>query len=120
MTTKHYPTKVERHDQRSELEITWQDGGRSVIPYAELRGYCPCAGCQGHMVREIRFRPARAAVQPLVVSAVGNYALSILWSDSHSTGIYRFDFLADIPNRTRERLARETQHAEQDGSSQPN
>jgi DUF971 family protein len=30
------------------------------------------------------------------VSPVGNYAISIAWSDAHSTGIYRFDFLRGI------------------------
>src|SRR5690606_23429023 len=29
-------------------EIEWGDGHRGVYPHAILRGYCPCAGCQGH------------------------------------------------------------------------
>jgi DUF971 family protein len=29
-------------------EITWGDGARCVYPNAILRGYCPCAHCQGH------------------------------------------------------------------------
>jgi len=107
MTRTYYPSKVERHDQLKELAITWQTGERLVLPYRDLRGYCPCAGCQGHMVREVRFLPPRGHVQPLVISPVGNYALSILWSDGHSTGIYRFDFLAGLEARIRNRKEQE-------------
>lgn len=107
MTSKHYPTKVQRNDEARELAIRWQSGEDIALPYDELRGYCPCAGCQGHMVREVRFHHPRSQAQPLVISPVGNYALSILWSDGHSTGIYRFDFLAELPQRTAQRLERE-------------
>ncbi len=102
-----YPAEVQRREDQSDLLIVWQDGSKTELPYRELRGYCPCAGCQGHMVREVRFRPPRKEAEPLVISPVGNYALSILWSDGHSTGIYRFEFLADIPNRSAARLAKE-------------
>ena len=32
-------------------------------------------------------------MEPESIAPVGNYAISIVWSDRHSTGIYRFDFL---------------------------
>ena len=35
-------------------------------------------------------------VRPEQIEPVGNYAISIVWSDHHATGIYRFDFLRDI------------------------
>jgi DUF971 family protein len=35
-------------------------------------------------------------VTPTTIEPVGNYAISIAWSDGHSTGIYRFDFLREI------------------------
>ena len=101
------PTRVARNADARTLDILWEDGSSSSIDYDELRGYCPCAGCQGHMVREIRFRPPRGNPSPLVVSPVGNYALSILWSDGHTTGIYRFDFLQELPERIAARRLRE-------------
>ena len=46
-------------------------------------------------------RPLLMAVRGAVesrptITAVGNYGISIQWSDSHATGIYRFDFLREI------------------------
>ena len=45
---------------------------------------------------EIRFHPAGVSVVPNTITPVGNYGISISWSDSHATGIYRFEFLRDI------------------------
>ena len=33
------------------------------------------------------------AVEPVILSLVGNYALNIEWSDGHRTGIYPWDML---------------------------
>ena len=87
------PVEVRRNAEERTLSIRWADGTSNSYPYDTLRGYCPCAGCQGHMVRELRFHAPRRPVEPLAIEPVGNYAISILWSDAHSTGIYRFDFL---------------------------
>jgi DUF971 family protein len=35
-------------------------------------------------------------VTPVSIEPVGNYGISIHWSDGHGTGIYRFDFLRRI------------------------
>ena len=81
------------------MQVTWEDGRRSIFDYDTLRGYCPCAGCQGHLVREVVFRQPPRPVEPLNIEAVGNYAISILWSDRHSTGIYRFDYLLELEKK---------------------
>lgn len=91
-----FPTEVRRLAESRQLQVTWEGGRQSRLDYDTLRGYCPCAGCQGHLVREVRFRPPRRPVEPVGIEPVGNYAISIVWSDGHSTGIYRFDFLLEI------------------------
>ena len=30
------------------MEIQWADGHKAILPHEILRGYCPCAHCQGH------------------------------------------------------------------------
>lgn len=87
------PTEIRRLPDEHRLRLTWNDGSISEIDYDVLRGYCPCAGCQGHAAGAVRFfRPPRP-VTPRSIEPVGNYAVSITWSDGHATGIYRFDFL---------------------------
>ena len=73
--------------------IDWADGHKGVYPHEVLRGYCPCAGCQGHS-GEIRFIASRDDQQEIEdFETVGGYALAIKWFDGHNTGIYSFPFL---------------------------
>lgn len=100
------PVEVRRVPEARQLVIRWQDGAETVYDYALLRGYCPCAACQGHMVRDVVYRPPRSAVDLFTIEPVGNYALSFLFSDGHHTGIYRFEFLRTLEAREARRLRR--------------
>ncbi len=74
-------------------EIDWADGHKGVYPHAILRGYCPCAGCQGH-TGTIRFLESTAVQQELEdLEVVGNYAVRLQWFDGHGTGIYSYRYL---------------------------
>jgi len=86
-------TEARRLPDEGRLRLTWNDGYSAELSYAELRGWCPCAGCQGHNTMKIRFQPPARPVAASSIQPVGNYALSIGWSDGHGTGIYRFDYL---------------------------
>lgn len=88
-----HPTEVRRLPDEGRLRITWTDGHVGEYEYRYLRGYCPCAACQGHTNEAIAFNPPAGEVHPLEIVPVGNYAISFHWSDGHGTGIYRFDFL---------------------------
>lgn len=91
-----HPIEIRRLAGGRELRLLWSDGHQAEYPYDYLRGYCPCAGCQGHAASEIRYQPIGTAVEPWRIEPVGNYGISIQWSDGHATGIYRFDFLREI------------------------
>ena len=45
---KIVPLEVKAPHGARVMEIRWADGHRSVLPHDTLRGYCPCAHCQGH------------------------------------------------------------------------
>jgi len=85
------PTAVKAPHGARVLEITWGDGHRSTFPHEILRGYCPCATCQGHS-GTLAFQPG-GNLEILEIEQVGNYALSFSWGDAHSSGIYSFRFL---------------------------
>ena len=90
------PTEIRRLPETHRLRVLWTDGHRSEYDYDYLRGYCPCAGCQGHHSLSVQFKRPAASVTPLAIEPVGNYAVAFQWSDAHATGIYRFDFLRNI------------------------
>jgi DUF971 family protein len=72
-------------------EVQWSDGSVTRVPNELLRGYCPCAGCQGH-TSTIRYQPGgNSEIDD--ISEVGNYALCFRWADGHDSGIYTWDYL---------------------------
>lgn len=89
---------IEAHRQPAErrLRLTWADGHSAELDYDYLRGWCPCAGCQGHSGLRIVYQPPKKPVDLQRIEPVGNYALSFLWSDGHGTGIYKFDYLRSL------------------------
>ena len=89
-------TEVRNVPEDRQLRLSWNDGHSAAFDYDYLRGYCPCAMCQGHHVEEVQYIPPSQPVEPRMIEPVGNYAISIAWSDRHATGIYRFDFLRQI------------------------
>lgn len=80
--------------EKGVVRVTWDDGHVGDYPQAYLRGYCPCALCQGHGAA-VRFIPAPEA-KLAEIGAVGNYAIQFRWEDGHSTGIYTFDYLRSL------------------------
>lgn len=86
-----YPMEVYRRADGEQVRIVWSDGHVSLYPWPYLRGWCPCASCQGH---EGERHFVRAATSDLVmIFAVGRYALGFRWADGHDTGIYSYRYL---------------------------
>jgi len=92
--TEPEPVAIRRDEHGSSLRITWSDGHESDYPLAYLRGWCPCAECQGHEGRR-RFvhatETALASWEP-----VGRYALCFAWQNGHRTGIYSYAYLRTL------------------------
>ena len=73
------------------MQISFEDGHEGVYPHALLRGYCPCAQCQGHN-GPIQYVEG-GDLELADIAEVGNYALRLTWGDGHSTGLYAFRYL---------------------------
>lgn len=93
-TSFEHPTGIKAPHGARIFEISWKNGTSHRIPHEILRGFCPCAGCQGHSGM-VSFRTG-GALELLEITPVGNYALCLKWSDSHETGIYSFQFLKNL------------------------
>lgn len=88
-----HPVPIEINHIKSGrvVRISWNDGHVGEYEENYLRGYCPCALCQGHGA-QVRFIGS-PDVELLGIEAVGNYAVELRWADGHSTGIYTFEYL---------------------------
>lgn len=91
MTDRERATNIRAPHSARELEISWADGKKIVYPHEILRGFCPCATCQGHS-GTIRFVQGQS-LELRDLEQVGNYALGLTWADGHNAGIYSFRYL---------------------------
>jgi len=80
-----------------KMNIIWQDGLHLTYDYWELRRHCPCASCVDEITGEKLLDDATIPrdIHPVKSAFIGHYALEILWSDDHDTGIYTFEKLRD-------------------------
>lgn len=88
--------------EQARVLIDWSDGHGSVFQNRGLRESCPCALCKGEppaigLSAVIPLTPlAPEGVRAVAHSLVGRYAISFVWSDGHSTGIYPFEYLLSL------------------------
>lgn len=90
------PRAVRAPHGADTLEVDWADGTTSRLPHWILRGFCPCASCQGHD-GPVEFQSdnvsQKLALELRSLHRVGNYALGLEWGDGHASGIYTFRYL---------------------------
>lgn len=91
---KTTPTYVKAPHGARVMEITWADGHTSRLPHEILRGYCPCATCQGHGGALHFVEGGDQEIRD--IEQVGNYALQFRWGDAHDSGIYSFRYLRSL------------------------
>ncbi len=92
------PTEIKVQEKKF-LFIKWNDKTESKISLTDLRRFCPCAICTSESERHhhdyiIVYSEDQTKITGMKV--VGNYALSVVWSDGHNTGFYDFSYLKKI------------------------
>lgn len=90
-----HPTEVHYREEARILSLRFSDDYEVDVPTAMLRGFCPCAHCQGHGSGPPKWNPLKTSSASRIedVHQVGNYAICIVWGDGHDTGIYAFRYL---------------------------
>lgn len=96
-SSKPMPVEIGRANLQ-DVSIQWDDGHESIYPAHFLRLACPCAVCVEETTGKKILNPQLVpeTVGPMALQLVGRYALQIQWSDTHSSGIYTFEFLRDL------------------------
>jgi DUF971 family protein len=91
-------TEAEASADGLHLRLLWEDGLKSDTSAQHLRQQCPCAGCVDEWTnkRTLDASQVPASLRITQVQPVGNYALSFVFSDGHSTGIYPWKLLREL------------------------
>ncbi len=89
------PKKIIIHKKSAILELLYNDKAYKLS--AEyLRVFSPSAEVKGHTPSEAVLEHGKKNVQFRNVERQGNYALKLVFSDGHDSGIYSWKYLHDL------------------------
>jgi DUF971 family protein len=87
------PTEITLHQSSRILEIAFSDGEVFRLPCEFLRVYSPSAEVRGHGPGQEVLQVGKKEVQIQNIEPVGSYAVRLLFSDGHDTGLYSWEYL---------------------------
>ena len=89
------PTEIKLSKNKRTLEIKF-DNGKSFVLRAELlRIESPSAEVQGHGGPKLIVKN-KADIEINDIELIGNYAIRIIFSDKHNSGLYTWDYLSHL------------------------
>lgn len=91
-----WPTELRLSKDRSTLIVAFDSGERFELSAEYLRVKSPSAEVQGHSPDERKTVPGKRDVMILEIHPIGNYAVRLIFDDMHSTGIYAWDYFAEL------------------------
>ncbi|AOV15686.1 1-(5-phosphoribosyl)-5-((5-phosphoribosylamino)methylideneamino)imidazole-4-carboxamide isomerase [Acidihalobacter aeolianus] len=87
------PTEIRLHQQSRVLELAYEGGERYRLPCEYLRVFSPSAEVRGHGPGQEVLQTGKEDVNIVGIEPVGNYAIKLVFSDGHDTGIYDWRYL---------------------------
>lgn len=90
------PTDITLHQRSGVLDITFDDGRSFTLPVEYLRVFSPSAEVRGHGPGQEVLQVGKRGVEVKAVEPVGMYAVKLVFSDGHDTGIYSWEYLYDL------------------------
>lgn len=87
------PSQVVLCESKDALVLTYSDGQDYTLPAEYLRVYSPSAEVRGHGEGNETLQFGKRLVTINALEKAGNYALQIVFSDGHNSGIYSWDYL---------------------------
>ena len=90
------PTEIDLHQVSRVLDIAFDDGRRFSLPCEYLRAFSPSAEVRGHGPGQEVLQVGKREVGISAVEPVGVYAVKLVFTDGHDTGIYSWDYLYEL------------------------
>jgi ATP-binding protein involved in chromosome partitioning len=97
------PPKLALNETGNELTVTFADGTSHTFTAEMLRVMSPSAEVQGHSPAERVTVPGKRNVTIAKMTPVGSYAVRLDFSDGHNTGLFSWDYFAELGEEKEER-----------------
>ncbi len=89
------PDEIRLQQGKAALLLVY-GGSSKYLPAEYLRVYSPSAEVRGHGAGQAVLQTGKAAVTIAAIEPVGQYALKIVFSDGHDSGLYDWDYLYEL------------------------
>ena len=99
------PSQVVLRESKDALILTYSDGQAYTLPAEYLRVYSPSAEVRGHGEGNETLQFGKRLVTINALEKAGNYALQIVYSDGHDSGIYSWDYLQALAENYEDKWA---------------
>ncbi len=91
-----WPTEIRVRKGGQVLAVTFDDGKAYELSAEYLRIASPSAEVRGHTPAEKQTVPGKRNVAIRELVPTGNYAVRIVFDDTHQTGIYTWAYLHEL------------------------
>lgn len=90
------PTEIKLRKSSRLLELSFEDGATFSLPFEYLRVYSPSAEVKGHGPGQEVLQTGKEDVDITRIDPVGHYAIRLVFSDGHDTGLYSWTYLREL------------------------
>lgn len=90
------PTNITLHRTSRTLSLEFDDGAAFDLPCEFLRVFTPSAEARGHGPGQEVLQTGKREVTIERIEPVGHYAVRLVFSDGHDTGLYTWEMLHDF------------------------
>lgn len=90
------PTEIRLRKTSRVLAVSFDDGAQFELPFEYLRVYSPSAEVMGHGPGQETLQTGKEDVSITAVEPVGHYAVRLVYSDGHDTGLYTWQYLHEL------------------------
>ncbi len=96
------PTEIRLNPEKTMLRVMFMDGISESLSAEYLRVTSPSAEVQCHSPAGRRLVAGKRAVSIREIEPAGNYAVRLIFSDGHDSGIYTWPYLHDLAQKKEE------------------
>jgi DUF971 family protein len=91
-----WPTALKVKDKGSKFSITFDSGDSYELSAEYLRVESPSAEVKGHGPGQEQLVYGKRHVSITKAEPIGSYAIRLIFSDGHSTGLFTWSYLAKL------------------------
>ncbi|MBP0618228.1 gamma-butyrobetaine hydroxylase-like domain-containing protein [Jiella mangrovi] len=90
------PSEIKVARDRRTLKVVWTDGAGDEFSAEFLRVLSPSAEVRGHSEADRKTMSGKRDVEIADVQPIGHYAIRIVFSDGHDSGLFSWSYLSEL------------------------